>query len=645
VKAMSEIVPRKGAEPERLPGDGPFVDIGQWYWLKMYKRDEEERVACVTLIGSNFVELEDAYGHGSRVHLDEFEKRCRREMNPEAVIRERMEHYRGVVREKLGEIKALTARLGVTSRFKLEEHPAAESSRSLSVLSGTPDLKKYKKSLIHAKDKELPALFKEVEEAHEGLVVWMKAQTLSMQGAVNGMKGCIAEIEGRVFNVSLYAGLSEEVVRVAKGAPADIGEKLRLMQRLLYMDEECLLNYQHGGMKFKHIEEFDRWLAKPENVARIFHFPRSIVAFRVRREKVEHDDWDGTIEQIMVHFGEEELNKLTFLYIRNGQNIYRLNCDLEFDDLIFPGKDELNLDEPMLAKMFCSRVEEVITKRHYEDLVKEHEKEEKEQEDWIKANPGKHTIHAPHGIFGPDSGLDRYEPFNKSSVYYDEIKGTIEKRIKYYNRIALIIQGLFDRSEVLHPHPPVRLWSPEGFAAAVELVYDGSNLLHYGEAPDFEAYRRARNESLKEGSVTVGQDNFWSICEAKKESNRMDRDWRVKGYWRPSQFRPYGNPGPGYLAKIVRWTPRSRKAVFRWTRKRRAPDYWKDQKYGDPIPASVEVPDMELFNVSAYKPGDFKRFFADPRTRAQYMKWAPLLLAAEEYHAGNMKVGSSVEDE
>ena len=39
-----------------------------------------------------------------------------------------------------------------------------------------------------------------------------------------------------------------------------------------------------------------------------------------------------------------------------------------------------------------------------------------------------------------------------------------------------------------------------------------------------------------------------------------------------------------------------------------------------------------------YKPGDFKIFFNDPRTRADYVKWAPFLLAAEDYHAGKRKV-------
>ena len=45
----------------------------------------------------------------------------------------------------------------------------------------------------------------------------------------------------------------------------------------------------------------------------------------------------------------------------------------------------------------------------------------------------------------------------------------------------------------------------------------------------------------------------------------------------------------------------------------------------------------KLFNISAYTPDDFKQFFADPRTRANYLAWAPLLLVAEDWHAGKLR--------
>jgi hypothetical protein len=117
----------------------------------------------------------------------------------------------------------------------------------------------------------------------------------------------------------------------------------------------------------------------------------------------------------------------------------------------------------------------------------------------------------------------------------------------------------------------------------------------------------------------------------------MDNDWRVKGEYRPKHFTPYGNPGPGYLAKVDRWIGKARKAVFLWTRKRL--QYPRYATMGDQISCTLAVPEARLLNVSAYKPGDFKQFFWDPRTRAKYLRWAPTLLAAEEYHAGNLKVG------
>ena len=58
---------------------------------------------------------------------------------------------------------------------------------------------------------------------------------------------------------------------------------------------------------------------------------------------------------------------------------------------------------------------------------------------------------------------------------------------------------------------------------------------------------------------------------------------------------------------------------------------------------TVTVPESRLFNVSAYEPGDYLQFFRDPRTRADYLKWAPMLLAAEEFHAGNLEAKEPVE--
>src|ERR1700730_8119152 len=114
------------------------------------------------------------------------------------------------------------------------------------------------------------------------------------------MKEAIHEIEDRIFNASLYAGLTEQAAACCKGLPAEAAEKLHVMQRRLYMDEECLLNYDAGGMEFKDIRAFDKWLALPENRDRVLPFPRTLVAMQVRRNAKERE-WGGNPIQLFIN--------------------------------------------------------------------------------------------------------------------------------------------------------------------------------------------------------------------------------------------------------------------------------------------------------------------------------------------------------
>lgn len=647
---MGNIVP-EGDGTERLPNPGELVAIGQWYWVK---GKDGEWFGCVTAVGSNYAELSEPCVHGSshcRVHFDEFDAVCRPEPDPEKVIRGEIETKQKIVEAKLGAIRELTHRLGMEKA----KEDANSSTRALAVLSGSDDVKKYKKALVKARDKELPKLFEEVKKATEELNRWLMAQALPIEGLAASMEGAVEVVKDRIFTVSLYAGLTEEVVEIAKGRPADMGDKLHIFQRLHYMDEECLANYKHGGLRFKHLKEFDRWLAESENRKRILPFPRSMVAFRVRRGTVEGGFGGMHVAQIMVELGEREFDKLTFLYIRNGEQLYRLNCDLEFGEYIYPSEDELkrrlDFSEPMMTCIDWGEVKDIVTKSHYEELVAENarriEEEAKKAEEWKKANPDKEDLWNPHRSFGYDyrkRELDKYEPFDSKSVHFDEMKEEIENRIKQYNRIILIVQGLFDRSEVLHPHQPARLWDPAAFGNVIELMRcDG--LYHGAKPPDFEAYLARCNAGLDAGSLTIGQEDYWERKEAEKENERRRNNWRWAntGQRDLEHHSPYGNPGPGYIARVAKWSSRLKRATFKWDRQRQYSTWNHD--YGEPIPTSVSVPADKLFNVSAYQLGDYKQFFADPRTRAQYIKWAPMLIAAEEYHANPKKAQIGPKDE
>lgn len=633
-----EIVSEDATQPMERDTD---VKLGQWYWVTEKARwdghggagtrkgdDFAPWLGCVMHIGSNYVKLESPKSersgyHSKRIHFDNFFERTKFEPNADAVIKQKIAMYECETVRLMGEVAEITRRLGVAPTQAIAQ--AVEGGQnSLVVLSREPDVQGYEKALVEAKKKLLPDLYREIEQSNNQLATWMMAPSMPLRASIVPLHQTVEAIEDRVFSVSLYAGLTEKAHQCSDGEPAAMLDKLHVMQRRLYMDEECLLAYEAGGMEFRDISLFDAWIARPENRDRIFPFPRTLVAFRVRRVEKERNFGPSPMSAF-INFQLGQGDKATFIYVRNGEQVWRISTEVDFGEMIFPDQSVYDPFEPKMMEIFAGGVKRFMPRREWEDRLAEEDEKSKLAEEWKAANPDMHSIHNPHNSHDWDR-LREWEPFDPSSVFYDDGVATMSKEVKEYNRVALIIQGLFDRSPVLNPHPPVKTWVADGFERAIKLVYDANMVLTYNEAPDFKAYQDGLNASLNADSIVTGQDGFWEVAMAQRENERISNHRNsFSGYLR---YRPYGNPGPGMVGKMAEWKPRVRQGVFRWMREKG----WS----GDQTSTSISVPAGALLNVSAYTPGDYKRFFHDPRTRADYLQWAPLMLAAEDYLAGKM---------
>lgn len=611
-------------QAEQIPSDDPAAPaVGKWYWV----RDGEERepwLGCVTHVGSNYAEL---HGAGAnewtlRVHFEEFWSKCEHVPDPDPIINGEIGRHQEAVRLLMSQVRELTARLAITPGLAL---PSGNETRALALRTDQP-MDEYKAALVKAKKEDLPALFEQIRGHNESLGRWMKAQLIPLKAQAKALEPAIEAIENRIFSVELYAGLVETVTQVREGEPAPLTTKVHLLQRRCYMDEECLAQYQTGGMEFKDIRAFDRWIAKKSNFERLLPFPRCVVAFRVRRNEKDRD-WEN-IRQFLKMIEDRKLDEATFLYIRNGDQLFRLQTEIDFGWQLFPDVDREQLGGKLWAEVRGSRVS-LISDGRYQEMLKE----EREQDEKARKAPKKDRWkYVSHWKRSSD-----YEPFSPDSVYYDDIVKHIQEEMARHNRLVLVLQGLLDRSPVLHPHPPWQIWTNDGFKAALELVYDDARALVAGEKPDFEAYRARLNGSIKTGSVTVGQEVAWEVREAEKECARMDRDWRSRNReWRPKRFRPPGDPGPGTLARVHWHQPKIGACTYVWNRERQTRT-WDDDAPQE-IRCTFTTDSKNVLNVDAYKPGDFHIFFDDPRTRSEYLRWAPLLLEAEEFHAGNRKV-------
>lgn len=633
-------------EVEKVFTDFELAELGQWYWTN--HRDEDQLLMCVMEIGTNYVELREPELRGyrvKRVHRDDFSKELTYEPNPELHIQKMVQHYQEALAANMAEIQRLTESLGIAPQLAHQSNGDVEG-KSLALLSEQVDVNAFKNALVLAKQETLPALFKRHEELAGELSRWLGAPSMALKAKLVPMKASVEKIEDKLFNINLYAGIFETIITLSDGVPAAKDERLRIMQRRLYMDEECLLDYEAGGMEFNGIKEFDKWLAKPKNRDRILPFPRCMVSMRVRRNV---KDRSGVGLNAFVQIREAEADKFTYLIVRNGEQLYRVCTEIDFGELMFPERAVFDPSEPMMMKIWGrDRIEEMMTKREFDRLVETSNRREAARKqwelenpkaEWEKSNPNKDWYYSnPHR--GERFSTSDWEPFDDTSVYYDLGIRKLKNEIKEYNRIALIVQGMFDRTLTLIPHNPVQMWRPASFAASVELVYDGSMALHWGEAPDIHSYIAACNAQANADSVMFGQELLWMEREAERENRKTENNWRIpnnnKYYYKT--LRPEGDPGPGRVARMAGWTPRSRMATFTWLKARRA---YSDDK----VRAQLKAPLDKLFNVSAYKLGDFKRFFADPRTRAKYLEWAPMLLSAEDYHRGALAASEPLPSE
>jgi hypothetical protein len=668
--------PASAASREDPADDRP--EIGSWWWVTdeaapgsdedpdtepdRYDRPGRQWLACVVEVGSNYAKLEGVRRE-ERIALDEFHQRCVTEPAHRAVIDQKVDQHRGRVRELMRQISDLCHRLGVPTRQSLADAVADTPSQALAVAHGVADVQAYGQALARAKDETLPDLFKAVKDQHEQMATWMRAELIPASAELARAEGVTERIEGKIEMVELYAGLTEELVCVREGAPARLDDRVHLLQRRHYMDEECLAHYEAGGMDFQDVAAFDQWLARDEHLHRLLPHPRCVLAFRVRRRDKDYGD---TLEPF-IKFWRDRKNRKTYLYVRNGEQLWRLETTIDFGESLFPHKEDSDLlgdDElwviPDKDDIRRGRMLSVVTRRQLDAMVDYHR--EKRQfaarrlRQWHRAGcpeggweyvagDGDTKFHSewtvgsrhrqsgrPHGTWHHDDldrwPHDKYQRLTPENIYHDDVMRRVQRATLEYNRVAVVVQGLLDRSTCLHPHPPWRIWTAEGFTAGVELVYDVSRAVTPGPAPDFEEYRRQLNRSLRAGCHTIGQAHAWHA--------EMER--RLGSKWRQHVAGGYGNDGPAVVHPIDR-VRRDGTCEFSWTRQRMRPKWAPDPDRPGyqtpsypPIPVRWTCSPDHLTCVDAYTPGDFHLFYDDPRTRADYLRWAPILLACEDWH-------------
>lgn len=555
--------------------------IGEFYWVKCTNKDgdedgegsgEYEILMSVYHLASNHVSFRKSWMHGGyttmRVRYRDLMKETRIENNWRAILEEQIEAKRI---ELAAAVRSLAD--SVKGADLLPDENAVPTLLPAVTRRSPEEAKKY---LIRLRDKKLPALKEDIEQITQAITALHRDQCLPMFAETDRMTDATGAIEDRLFALELYAGLWQSIKQIGTGKPAPDETPITVRQMLRYMDEETLFDWDGGGMDFRKLGDFDKWIAKPENYNRILPEPRCIVAFQIRRNPKDYGRPLSVADAFRM-MDSHIANMKTYLVMRNGENVFRLATDIEFKPRLLPMRDEF-------TESFVKRDQSTI---------------------------------------GPDD-LD-YDS------HVEEVKG----RIFTYNRIMFLVQGLLDRSKVFSPHPPINLADGDHIAAYFRALFDEQDGLPSSNPPNWNTYRDNANAAIRPGTYVYCDDRE----EDRKMYNRFG-SWDKRPHETERPYIAEVKSVSRDRTKVTfRW-PLGDRITSKWVldKTRPVPDkpgwfYQRRIETNHGMKYGIQVCNMEdCFNVEAYTLGDFKKFLCDAYLKGAYLSWAPELLSAEKWH-------------
>ena len=619
------------AKKARLQSGGGYEPpaVGSWHWVEAdveldeyepakpgevlrHKTKREPVLMYVEEVYSNHVRFyrhgEDGHGFYEQIAHHEILARS----HPEPAWREHilkdMEDVQLAIREKTAALLEDAIKKNALPPTGQDAAPSA-SGLELSLRVVAPAKQKADLMSVQANLRETQKEIAELAKEYAGLCKNLVGGEMAvMHRTADSLK----VLEDKIFVVEVYAGLQEHVRQIAEGQPAPSDTRITVRQSMLYMDEETLIDWERGGMDYTKLHAFDEWVVRPRNLNRVLPEKRGVVAFRVRRNEKDYGRPEN-IGDAMRMMAENEENFRTYLLLRNGENVFRIASGVSFSPRLIPMRNE------------------------FEDAFRDEDRWH-----YTKAERDAATVR--------EIGPDHFD--------YDKKVNDLKKRLGGYNKIVVLIQGLLDRSDVFHPHLPINLSLPGAIDEWLNLVRDEEDVVEYNGV-HWRKYFEDRRAMIQPGTIIYCQhidfnrswrdDNRPHIIKVEKlrKCNAGDRakynTYNSRAYQRGRrEYDAIDVPELGTPGVEVSWTfdvERYSKAYTIPVPEK--PGYYSRRHWTESVTRRQWLPLSQTYNVSDYRPGDFKFFLADRRQKAEYAKWTHPCFEAEDYYRNLNKLDTN----
>lgn len=290
----------------------------------------------------------------------------------------------------------------------------------------------------------------------------LKAKNMSeeIQIKMKEMRAMLAKAEEALWTVNLYLGVNQQtkIIRDGTHAPADV--KLCLRQRVLAMDEEAAEEFYDmpNSIDCDNLHKFDNWLLKtPAAVQKLIPEQKGMIGLCIRGA-AKH--YEGSDPFTSAEKNSKNLNT-SFLLIKNGDALYRIYADIHFGGKMFPTEDDF---ENNLSKTTWSETEKKFVK----------------------------------------------EPLDPKSKEFADAMEKANDSTKHYMRVLLVLQGLFDRTEVFRPFrgEHINICSYADFDDHITLIDDANShkLIEEDKMP-YDKWLAKVNSTIDVGHRICGHFN------------------------------------------------------------------------------------------------------------------------------------------
>ena len=315
-------------------------------------------------------------------------------------------------------------------------------------------------------------------DARKELAAKMEAELARANEMMAPLQQMLARLQEGIWTVNLYLGRDEEIFTIRDGEPAPADTPISVRQQVLAMDEECAIMASDGGMDARHVDQFMEWLLRtPENLQQVLPEIKGVVVLVPRRQEKDYGD-------PFINLTMRMADKQSYWLLRNGERLYGMVTDFRVGTTLVPKRDEF-------LSFFTDRM----------------------------------------------FGLER--KLTPGSREWLQAQEQADARKRHYMRVALILQGLLDRTTVFHPlpRPNLNLLSHEDYdAGLINVITDAEMNLHDGTEPFYQWLSRL-NKQLRPGMRIIGNFDDMQFTSLHPENNP----------WRHFRLRPRGASLPQSL--------------------------------------------------------------------------------------------------